>query len=128
VNTYRVRRFGRMQDFQKLIVWRRARALGLRVDVAIRAFPRGKSATVRTQLGRAADSIAANIVEGCGAASQREFARYLDIAIKSSSETQHHLMVANERGLLATAEYAPLADEAVEIRRMLYGLRRKLLG
>jgi hypothetical protein len=37
-------------------------------------------------------------------------------------------MVANERGLLATAEYTPLADEAVEIRRMLYGLRRKLLG
>src|SRR6185437_4194273 len=88
VNTYRVRRFGRMQDFQKLIVWRRARALGLRVDVAIRAFPRGKSATVQQQLGRAAESLAASIVEGAGEASQRRRSPPLDIAIKSSSETQ----------------------------------------
>jgi four helix bundle protein len=116
-----------MQDFQKLVVWQRAHALALRVDVAIRAFPRGKGGTVRAQLGRAADSIAANIVEGCGAASQRDFARYLDIAIKSSSETQYHLMAANDRGLIGTAECTLLADEAVEIRRMLYGLRRKIL-
>lgn len=127
VGQCRARRFLRMQDFEKLVVWQRARALALRVDVAMRALPRGKGTAIRAQLGRSVDSIAANIVEGCAAASQREFARYLDIAIKSSSETQYHLMAANDRGLLAAAECTTLADEAVEIRRMLYGLRRKVL-
>ena len=117
-----------MQDFQKLLVWQRASALALRVDVANHSFPPRKGSGVRTQLGRAADSIAANIVEGSAAASQREFARYLDIAIKSSSETQHHLMAAHERGSIARDTYTPLADEVVEIRRMLYGLRRKVLA
>jgi len=116
-----------MQDFQKLLVWRRAHAFALRIDVAVRTFPRTGSASLRAQLSRAADSIAANIVEGCGAASQREFARYLDIAIKSASETQYHALSAGDRRLIPGAECEKLVDEAVQIRRMLYGLRKKVL-
>jgi four helix bundle protein len=41
---------------------------------------------VRSQLTRAADSIASNIVEGCGAATDKEFARFLDVSIKSDNE------------------------------------------
>jgi hypothetical protein len=59
-----------VQDFQKLSVWQRGDALGLRVDVVVRRFPRQGYAPLRAQLSRAADSIAATIVEGCGAATK----------------------------------------------------------
>jgi four helix bundle protein len=117
-----------MQDFRKLVVWQRAHALALGVDRLVRGSPRHGGAALRKQLGRAADSIAANIAEGCGAASPREFARYLDIAIKSSSETEYHLTLAGDRGLMPAERCHSAIDEAVQIRRMLFGLRKRVLG
>ena len=101
-----------MQDFQKLLVWQRASALSLRIDVLLRQFPRREYVSLRAQLSRAADSIPANIVEGCGAATQREFARYLDIAIKSASETHHHLLAAADRKLIAPDDLGKSASLA----------------
>lgn len=117
-----------MQDFQNLRVWQRAHALALTIDGVVRRFPRSGSGSIRAQLSRSADSIAANIVEGCGAATQREFARYLDIAIKSTSETQYHVLSARDRGLIPPAESQQLVDAIVQIRRMLYALRKKVLA
>jgi four helix bundle protein len=75
----------------------------------------------------AAESIAFNIVEGCGAASSKEFARFLDISIKSTSELEYQLQLATDAGLLPSRVCGPLSAETVEIRRMLCGLRRKVL-
>ena len=116
-----------MQDFHNLLVWRRAHELALHVDRLARQFPRAGSASLKSQLCRAADSIAANIVEGCGAATQREFARYLDIAIKSSSETEYHLLNARDRSLLPPADCDKQTDELTQIRRMLFALRKQVL-
>ena len=82
---------------------------------------------LRSQLTRAADSIAATIVEGCGAATAREFARYLDMSIKSASETEHHLLSARDRGALSQRRWQTLSSEVVEIRRMIYAYRKRLL-
>jgi four helix bundle protein len=117
-----------VQDVQKLLVWQRAHAFALDVDRVLRRAPRGGQVAVKAQLRRSADSIATNIVEGCGAASQREFARYLDISIKSSSETQYHILSARDRGLISQLDYERMSDEIVQIRRMLFALRRKVLN
>ena len=117
-----------MQDFEKLAVWRRAHALSLRVDLVVRKMPRRGCATVKAQVSRSVDSIGDNIAEGCGAATQREFARFLDMAIKSCSESQNHLITVRDRRLVPIETCQPLIDEAVEMRRMTYGLRRRVRG
>lgn len=76
----------------------------------------------------AAESIAFNIVEGCGATSSKDFARFLDISIKSASELEYQLQLATDAGLLQLRVSRPMSAETVEIRRMLCGLRRKVLG
>ena len=76
----------------------------------------------------AAESIAFNIVEGCGSTSSKEFARFLDISIKSTCELEYQLQLATDCGLLSRAVGNPLAAESVEIRRMLCGLRKKVLA
>ena len=86
--------------------------------VAHAGFPR-----VKAQLVDAAESIAGNIVEGCGAASPKEFARFLDISIKSSSETEYWLLLARDDGILQEQLWRGLTVEVTDIRRMLYGLR-----
>ena len=114
-------------------MWQRADALGLKVDVVVRRFPRRGYAPLRAHkslmsLRNTVHSIAATIAEGCGAATQRGFARYLDISIKSCSETEHHLMSAYKRGLVEAAVSEALVDEVTQIRRMLYALRKRVLG
>ncbi|MDB4877372.1 MAG: hypothetical protein JWM41_3818 [Gemmatimonadetes bacterium] len=116
-----------MRDFKNLLVWQRAHALSVSMHVTARRFPRSGFGNLRSQLERATDSIATNIVEGCGAATQKEFARYLDISIKSANETEHHLLAARDRDALPAEGWQPLTAELIEIRRMLYSLRKKVL-
>lgn len=78
-------------------------------------------------MATAAESIAFNIVEGCGSTSSKEFARFLDISIKSTCELEYQLQLAADCGLLSRRVWRELAAETVEIRRMLCGLRRKVL-
>jgi four helix bundle protein len=76
----------------------------------------------------AAESIAFNIVEGCGSASSKELARFLDISIKSTCELEYQLQLATDCNLLSRHVWSPLSAETIEIRRMLCGLRRKVLN
>ena len=72
-------------------------------------------------------SISANIAEGAGRATRPDFARFLSMAIASSSEAEHHLTVASDLGFLEGAIAERLIDRVVEARRMLFGLQRALL-
>jgi four helix bundle protein len=74
-----------------------------------------------------AESVAFNIVEGCGASRPKEFARFLDISIKSTCELEYQLQLASDATLLLPSIGRPLCTETIEIRRMLCGLRRKVL-
>jgi four helix bundle protein len=75
---------------------------------------------------RAAMSIPANIVEGCGQQTTRQFVRFLQISLGSTSELEYHLLVARDTALISKSEFDSLKSQMVEIRRMLYALVRKL--
>jgi four helix bundle protein len=76
----------------------------------------------------AAESIAFNIVEGCGASTNKEYARFLEISIKSAFELEYQLLLSRDYGVILPADWDTLSKETVEIRKMLYGLRKAVLG
>lgn len=115
-----------MQDFTKLEVWRRAVSLAIEVDRQTRRFPRGGYAWLSSQLRRAAASVGANIAEGCGQSSQREFARFLRIAAASVSEAQHHLTFARGVGLIPARDQRRLCEELSRLRRMIVALQARV--
>lgn len=115
-----------VQDYRQLRVWEKAHALAVSVRRASHAFPRTGYATLRSQITSAAESVATNIVEGCGASSQAEFARFLEISIKSSSELQYQLQLARDYGILPQKLWEALTAETTDVRRMLCGLRAKV--
>jgi four helix bundle protein len=117
-----------MQDYRKLRVWKKAHMLVLDVRRATQRFPREGYASLKTQMTRAAESIPFNIVEGCGADTAREMARFLDISIKSTSELEYQLTLAKDYEVLGQPEWHTLATTTVEVRRMLCGLRAKVLA
>jgi four helix bundle protein len=109
-----------MHDFRRLRVWREARALG--TDVYTICSKGRADQLITTQLRRSALSIATNIAEGCGKNSRAETIRYFEIASGSAAETEHHLEVASDVGVLSMYRAAPLIERAAAVRRMLDSL------
>jgi four helix bundle protein len=83
---------------------------------------------LQSQMVRAAESIVFNIVEGCGGRSPKEFARFLDISIKSTSELESQLELSKDYGVLSDHHWQTLTRETIDVRRMLCGLRAKVLA
>ncbi len=112
-----------MQDFRKLDVWTKSHDLALDVHRTLgkqkRVDPGAKS-----QLNRAAQSIPANIAEGCGRSTAAELARYADQAIGSATELEYHLLLTHDLGFLPKQDFDRLSTNAVQVRRMLFGLRK----
>ena len=115
-----------MQDYQRLRVHEKAHALAVAARAATRRFPRSGYASLKAQMTSAAESISFNIVEGCGADSQKEFARFLDIAVKSAMELQNQLELAKDYGIVTTLDFERLKESTVDTRKMLCGLRKKV--
>jgi four helix bundle protein len=117
-----------MQDFKHIQAWQRAHALAVALHTLTRGFSRVGHAHLRAQITRAADSISANIVEGCGSSSTKDFARFLEISIKSANETEYHLLLARDLNLVSPEDWQQYTAETVEVRKMIYGYRRKVLS
>ena len=71
-------------------------------------------------------SIEANVAEGAGRRSQREFRRFLDIASGSASEVHCHLLLARDLEFLPHDEAEAVIQHVVEVRRMLGALIRRI--
>jgi len=78
------------------------------------------------QLRRSAASVPANIAEGAGRSTKSDFARLVDIACGSTSETLYHLMLSRDLLFLSESTYEILAAKTAEVRRMLTSFARPL--
>jgi four helix bundle protein len=116
-----------MRDYHNYDVWHRSLALTLAVRRAARGIKGAMNASLRSQAVRAAESITFNIVEGCGSAHDKEFARFLNISISSSNELECQLELAYKDDLISQHQWQVLTAETKGTRKMLCGLRRKVL-
>ncbi|WP_312923729.1 four helix bundle protein [Empedobacter brevis] len=62
-----------MQDYKKLKVWNRSHLLVLDLYNIVNLFPKEEQFGLVSQIKRAASSIPANIVEGCGRNTNKDF-------------------------------------------------------
>ena len=115
-----------MTDFKKLKVWQKAHMMVLGIDRLAREIRGGRHAALRNQMLRAAMSVPANIVEGSGQKSAREFARFVRIALNSSTELEYHLIAARDLKAARAEPCLSAISEVIEVRKMLYGLLRYL--
>ena len=117
-----------MSNFRKLKVWEKSHALALDAISVAKKIRGSDNAPLRLQIVRAAESIPTNIVEGTGQESAKEFGRFLSIAIKSSSELEYHLILAGDRELITRSDFTSLTEQTIQVRRMLYVLRTRVLS
>jgi four helix bundle protein len=117
-----------MADYRDLEVWKKARALTRALVKALKGRTDPEYADLRRQMKRACISIRANISEGSGKWSDKEFVRFLRIAVGSCNELEDHCATASDVEYLPEALAANLQKDISEIRKMLYGLIKYLEG
>jgi len=115
-----------MSDFKKQRVWRKAHALTLNVHRVASTIRGAQYSALRSQMIRAAMSISANIVEGREQKTEREFARFLGYSLGSTSELEHHLLVARDLRTISDADFSSTLGQLIDVRKMLHGLITKL--
>ncbi len=115
-----------MQDFRKLAVWQKAHELTLAVYRTTKTFPRDEAYGITSQVRRSAASIPANLAEGRCRRSDRDFRRFVGIAIASAGETEYHLLLSRDLGYIEEPQYQELAIRVEEVKRMLSGLSDRL--
>jgi four helix bundle protein len=117
-----------MQDFRNLMVWQNAHALTLDVYRNTRNFPVEERYGLTSQLRRACASVPANLAEGCARGSDTDFARFINVAAGSASETDYHLLLARDLRYFGDSGYEPLFQQVSEVKRMLNSFERTLRG
>jgi len=77
-----------MRNFRELKVWEKAHLLTLKIYKVTERYPKEELYGLTSQIRRACVSIPTNIAEGCVRSSNADFARFLYIALGSTSELE----------------------------------------
>lgn len=105
-----------------LIAWRNAIDLAVVVYEVTKPWTRNASYGLIGQTRRSAVSVAANIAEGQGRATKKDFLHFLHISQGSLRELETHLVVARRVGLLDESAFAQVTRACMNARRPLRGL------
>ncbi len=91
-----------MRDPKTLKVFEKANELARDVYLFTANFPSEEKFHLVTQIRRAAVSVPSNLVEGCSRASEKDFARFVEIALGSAMECEYQLGLAKYLALAGT--------------------------
>ncbi len=93
------------EGFQDLEVYRLSVELALDIYRLVDKLPKSEHYGIRDQLTRAINSVGANIAEGYGRYSYKDFTRFLYIARGSLMETLHFLNISLKLRYINQVEY-----------------------
>ncbi len=113
---------------KRLAVWRKSVDLVVETYKVTKTFPREERYGLTDQVRRAAVSIPANIAEGAGRRTKKEFINFLHISQGSLSELDTHLEIALRLNYIKTELYSSLDSQMVGIDKMLTGLIKSQCG
>ena len=115
-----------MRNFRELQVWHKAMDIGVKTYQLTRSFPSEEKFGLVSQLNRAAVSISSNIAEGASRTSDKDFRRFLEIAIGSAFEVESQLILSEKLNIISNEQSQELLKILNEEQRMLSVFIKKL--
>src|SRR3990172_11262445 len=113
----------KIERFEDLIAWQKARDLTRAVYETSRRGAFGKDFGLAGQIQRAAVSIMSNLAEGFERGGRAEFHQFLSTAKASCAEVRSLLYVASDVGYIDKPTFESLLGRAGEVARIIGGLR-----
>ena len=113
----------KVQRFEDLIAWQKARQLTRRVYELTRIGGWARDFGLSSQIQRASVSIMSNIAEGFERNRHAEFHQFLSTAKASCAEVRSQLYIARDVGYLSAEDFEAVLAQAEEVGRIVGGLR-----
>lgn len=101
-------------------------SLARKVHKLKEALPTDERFGLSSQLMRCATSVPSNIAEGAARSSQKDFKRFLEMALGSLYELETQLIICRDIGYLSEPVSDEMIDEARIIQKELAGFIRSL--
>jgi len=115
-----------MHRFKELEIWKKSRKFCSEIYNVTADFPTDEKFGLTNQLRRASVSIPSNIAEGSSRNYQKDFSRFLEIAIGSAYEIETQLLIASDLGFLKEENLKNLINNIEEIIKMTSRFRATL--
>ena len=108
------------------MIWQKGMEIWKETYALTKLLPDTEKFGIVSQMNRAAASIPANVSEGSSRDSQKDFNRYLQIALGSSFELETFLLGIKMLGFIEEVKSIKLADLIDEEQKMLMAFMKKL--
>lgn len=115
-------------SYKDLVVWQKGIVLAKAVYRLTQKFPAEEKFGLVAQMRRAAVSVPSNLAEGQARHTSGEFIQFISHAEGSVAELDTQLILSTELKFCDSSEAVPVFELLGELRRMLNGLRRKLVA
>ena len=109
--------------FEDIVAWQKAQDLAVEIYAI---FMDSKDYGFKDQICRATVSVSNNIAEGFDRSSNKDFGRFLYIALASCSEVKSMLYLAERLNYINSNKMKVLLDKGNEISRIIRGLIKSL--
>lgn len=115
-----------MKSYKDLEVWQKAVSLLTEIYKITKNLPQDEKFGLVSQIQRAATSIPANIAEGWGRGTTKEYIQFLRVARGSLLELETHLIIAQNLSYLTQDVANPIQQKLESIGMMLNRLIQSL--
>ena len=115
-----------MRNYKELEVRQKAVTLAIEAYKATSHFPDAERFGLTSQIRRASTSIAANIAEGWGRGTTKEYIQFLLIARGSLMEFETHAIIGRKLNYVTHEQLGALQGQIEEVGKMLNGLIQPL--
>ncbi len=112
-----------INKFEDIIAWQKAQDLAVEIYFI---FKDSRDFGFKDQIQRASVSVSNNIAEGFDRMSDKEFVRFLYIALSSCSEVKSMLYLTERLNYLNSDQTKPIIDKTNEIGKIIRGLIKAL--
>jgi four helix bundle protein len=115
-----------MKDYKHLFVWKKGLEIVKQTYLVAGELPSSEKFNLVSQMTRAAVSIPSNIAEGSSRNSERDYYRFLEIALGSCFELETQALILKELNIGVIPVIDILLKIIEEEIMMLYGFMKKL--
>jgi four helix bundle protein len=112
--------------FEDILAWQKARLLTKEIYLLSSNGEFAKDFELRNQLRRSATSIMANIAEGQGRRTDKDFANFLNMSLGSVAESKSHTYLALDLHHISQQQFENLYEKLDELGRMIFSLSAHL--
>jgi four helix bundle protein len=115
-----------MHNFRNLVIWQKARLLVKVTYDLTEKFPNKEIFGITSQMRRASIFISSNIAEGSGKSSNKDFARFLEIALSSCFELETQVILSFDMSYVTEKECNEICALIQEEQKMIHNFIKSL--